>query len=60
MQEHYKTELFEKSPVDPLQEEENLFADSILRGDAAERDRGAEAVELAGRILAACRKNGSR
>lgn len=60
MQEHYKTELFEKSPIDPLQEEENLFADSILRGDAAERDRGAEAVELAGRILAACRKNGSR
>ena len=60
MKEHYKTKLFEKSPVDPLQEEENLFAEAILRGDLAPRDHGAEAVELAGRILTACRKNGTK
>lgn len=60
MEEHYKTKLFEKSPIDPLQEEENFFADAILRGDLAPRDHGAEAVELAGRILAACRKNGAK
>ena len=52
--------IFEKSPVDPLQEEENLFAEAILRGDLAPRDHGAEAVELAGRILTACRKNGTK
>ena len=59
MGEHYRIKFFEKSPIDPLQEEENLFADSILRNDFAPRDCGAEAVELAGRILTACRK-GSR
>ena len=60
MKEHYKTKIFEESPIDPLQEEENLFADSILRGDLAPRDHGVEAVELAGKILAACRKGGGK
>lgn len=57
MRSHYPSEIFEKSPIDPLQEEEDLFASSILAGDTAAHDFGAEAVQLAERIIAACGKN---
>lgn len=57
MRNHYPSEIFEKSPIDPLQEEEDLFAASILAGDTAAHDFGAEAVQLAEQIIAACGKS---
>lgn len=51
MKTHYPAEIFENDPIDPLEQEEKLFAELILAGDTAPRDFGAEAVKLAERIL---------